>query len=475
MLIDIQKLRELQKYLPCIRHIGLCLNYSWRKQRAILHVCFPFSGLLCSYELPSVSGASMPLLACSCLSGTEVESIDAGSQVDGIDRLHLSNEVSVYSKSPLRDANMMYAAGASHYELLSELGKSFSNLTTVHLAKHIPSGKMVVVRRTNMDTCSEENLASLQNELLVWQFLRHPNILPHRAIFAQGSELWVIMAFTAYGSASSLLKLYFTQGMSESLIAHIFYGVLKALDYIHQMGCIHRCVRPRHILISGEGHIYLTGLHGLCNMVTDGQRLKVVYDFPEFSASVLPWLSPEVLQQDLHGYDAKSDIYSLGITACELARGQVPFQDMRPTQMLLQKLKGSLCLGDISFPPKELVMKNSRSGVDSGIGESVEPCSMLRTNTKERSQSSVKKTFSAAFHSFVELCLQREPGNRPSASMLLAHPFFKRVKKQTRKTLINLLQPAVPLSGSQAKAETSKSQRDGPISSLQELDGDWEF
>ncbi|XP_078085074.1 STE20-related kinase adapter protein beta-like isoform X2 [Mustelus asterias] len=382
----------------------------------------------------------MPFLVCSCLSGTEVESIDAGSQVDGIDRLHLSDEVSVHSKNPLRDANMMYATSASHYELLSELGKSFCNLTTVNLAKHIPSGKMVVVKRTNMDTCSEENLASLQNELLVWQFLRHPNILPHTAAFAQGSELWVTMAFTAYGSASSLLKLYFTQGMSESLIAHIFYGVLKALDYIHRMGCIHRCVRPRHILISGEGHIYLTGLHGLCNMVTDGQRLKLVYDFPEYSASVLPWLSPEVLQQ-----------------------------------MLLQKLKGSLCLGDLSFPPKELVMKNYRSGVDSGIGESVDPCSMMRTNTKERPQSSMKKTFSSTFHSFVELCLQREPRNRPSASMLLAHPFFKRVKKQTRKTLINLLQPAMPLSGSQAKAETSQTQIDGSISPLHELDGDWEF
>ncbi|XP_067844157.1 STE20-related kinase adapter protein alpha isoform X2 [Heptranchias perlo] len=417
----------------------------------------------------------MSFLDCSCISQTEIESIDAGSQVDGIDRLHLRDEFSAHSQSPLRDAKMMYMTSASHYELLSELGKSFSNLTTVNLAKHIPSGNMVVVKRTNMDTCSEENLSSLQNELLVWQLFRHPNILPYRAVFTEGSELWVVMAFTAYGSASSLLKLYFTEGMSESLIAHIFYGVLKALDYIHRMGYIHRSVRPSHILISGEGHIYLSGLHGLCSMVTDGQRLRVVYDFPEFSASILPWLSPEVLQQDLHGYDAKSDIYSLGITACELARGQVPFQDMRPTQMLLQKLRGSLCLVDLSFPPKELGLKNSRSGVDSGIGESVATCSMMRTNTSERSPNSMNKTFSAAFHSFVELCLQREPGNRPSASMLLAHPFFKQVKKQTRETLMNLLQPAVPLSDSPATAGTLQSHGDGPISPLQELDGDWEF
>ncbi|XP_051870963.1 STE20-related kinase adapter protein alpha isoform X2 [Pristis pectinata] len=417
----------------------------------------------------------MSFLDCSCISQTEIEPIDAGSQVDGKNRHHPKNGFSTCSRRSQLEEKMIYTTNASHYELLCELGKSFSNLTTVNLAKHIPSGNMVVVKRTNMDTCSEENLSSLQNELLIWQFLRHPNILPHPAVFVEGSELWVILAFTAYGSASSLLKLYFTEGMSESLMAHIFYGVLKALDYIHQMGCIHRSVRPSHILISGEGHIYLSGLHGLCNMITDGQRLRVVYDFPEFSASILPWLSPEVLQQDLHGYDAKSDIYSLGITACELARGQVPFQNTPPTQMLLQKLKRSLCLVDFSFPQKELMIKNFRSGMDSGIGESMAIYRMMRTKRSEQSPSSTKKTFSAAFHSFVELCLQREPGNRPSASTLLSHPFFKQVKKQTKSSLINLLQPAVPLSGSRATVGTSESKGDSPISPLQDLDGDWEF
>ncbi|NP_001279609.1 STE20-related kinase adapter protein beta [Callorhinchus milii] len=411
----------------------------------------------------------MSFLDCYCLSRTTIESIDNVGQPD---HLHLSDEFSTYA---VRDAEMIYTASASHYELLSELGKTFCNRTRMTLARHIPSGNMVVVKQTNMDICSEENLSLLQNELLFWRLFRHPNILPHRAVFTEGSELWVITPFTAYGSARGLLKSYFTEGMNESLISHILYGVIKALNYIHQMRCIHRSVRPSNILISGDGHVYLSGLHGLCSMVTEGRRSKFVHNFPEFSASILPWLSPEVLQQDLHGYDVKSDIYSLGITACELARGQVPFQGMRLTQMLLQKLKGSLCMLDLTFPPRELRMKNSCSGMDSGIDESVATSSMMRTNTSEQSQSAMCRNLSANFHNFVEQCLQRHPENRPTARALLNHSFFKQVKKQTRAMLLNLLLPAMPLSSARATAETSQQNGNAPISPMQELDDDWDF
>lgn len=42
------------------------------------------------------------------------------------------------------------------------------------------------------------------------------------------------------GSADTLLRTYFPDGMSESLIAYLLYGVLKALEYLHRMGYVHR-------------------------------------------------------------------------------------------------------------------------------------------------------------------------------------------------------------------------------------------
>ncbi|XP_062817979.1 STE20-related kinase adapter protein beta isoform X2 [Anolis carolinensis] len=373
---------------------------------------------------------------CSCILRTQVESIEAEKQSEASSSQGLTDEpaVSWGQWTQTGDDHISWSSEISHYNLQVEIGRGCNNLTSVYLARHIPTGTLVAVRITDLERCSEEHLKALQNEVILSHSFHHPNILTFWAMFTAGSWLWVISPFMAYSSASHLLRTYFPEGMSEVLIGNILLGAISGLNYMHQHGSF----KASHILISGDGLVYLSGLNHLHSLVSNGQRLKSVYEFPQFSTSMLPWLSPELLRQDMYGYNVKSDIYSVGITACELANGCVPFQDMPRTQMLLQKLKGPSYFPWVmnTFPRGESRIKNSRSGIDSGIGES-----MTHTLTSERLQT--PKTFSPAFHNLIELCLHQDPEKRPSARGLLSHAFFKQIKEQTKGSMLSLLPPAI--------------------------------
>uniref|UniRef100_A0A6I8P7M5 STE20-related kinase adapter protein alpha n=1 Tax=Ornithorhynchus anatinus TaxID=9258 RepID=A0A6I8P7M5_ORNAN len=127
-----------------------------------------------------------------------------------------------------------------YYKLLTIIGKGFEELMTVNLARYKPSGEYVTVRRVNLEACTNEMVTFLQGELHVSKLFNHPNLVPYRATFIADNELWVVTSFMAYGSAKDLIGTHFTDGMSELAIAYILQGLLKALDYIHHMGYVHR-------------------------------------------------------------------------------------------------------------------------------------------------------------------------------------------------------------------------------------------
>uniref|UniRef100_A0A2K6MVF2 STE20-related kinase adapter protein beta n=1 Tax=Rhinopithecus bieti TaxID=61621 RepID=A0A2K6MVF2_RHIBE len=316
-----------------------------------------------------------------------------------------------WSRPSTRASEVVCSINVSHYELQVEIGRGFDNLTSVHLARHTPAGTLVTIKVTNLENCNEERLKVLQKAMILSHFFWHPNITTYWTVFSVD----IISPFMAYGSASQLLRAYFPEGMGKTLIRNILFGAVRGLNYLHQYGCIRRSSKTSHILTSDDGLVTLSGLSHLHGLVKHGQRHRAVYDFPQFSTSVQPWLSPELLRQDLHGYNMKSDIYSVGITTCELASRQVPFQDMKRTQMLLQKLRvPPHSPVDISiFPQSESKMKDSQSGVDSGIGASVLISSGTHTvNNPEKRPSAMKEDSQDSI-----LSLLPPAYNKPSVSL----------------------------------------------------------
>lgn len=134
------------------------------------------------------------------------------------------------------------------------------------------------------------------------------------------------------------------------------------------------------------------------------------------------------------GYGEKSDIYSVGITACELANGIAPFADLTSTLMLTEKIRGNQpSLLDCSTFPSDEIIKNA---MDSGIGIGEWAADQTRTVYSSRSLSD-------NFHKFAEMCMSRYPESRPGAVQLLTqHAFFKQCKHTTlEEQLKNCLEP----------------------------------
>lgn len=322
------------------------------------------------------------------------------------------------------------------YQLLAVIGKGSFDAISIFLAKHVPSGRSVAVKRVSLDHCPL-NLSLIQNEIKMHRLLKHQNILPVLSSFTHKNEIWSVLPSMGYGSCRDLIHAHFHDGLPELAIAYVLRDVGRALEYLHTRAIIHRCIKASHILINGDGTVCLSGLRHCLSMMRDGCRMKVVHDFPKFYVYALNWASRELLEQDLGGYDTRSDIYSLGITACELANGVVPFQDMPLTEMLLSKIEGTIPrLLDARTLPE---WPQRECGADGVEGDHVD--SHLQALT-----SAYRRTFTPHFHDLTERCLYLEPANRPSATVLLKHAFFKQLRpKSTFPPLTELLKPLMPI------------------------------
>ncbi|GFG40334.1 hypothetical protein Cfor_00927 [Coptotermes formosanus] len=257
------------------------------------------------------------------------------------------------------------------FDIICKLGEG--SYGSVYKALHKESGQVLAIKQVPVDT----DLQEIIKEISIMQQCDSPWVVKYYGSYFKNTDLWIVMEYCGAGSVSDIMRLR-KKTLTEDEIATILCDTLKGLEYLHLRRKIHRDIKAGNILLNTEGHAKLADF-GVAGQLTDTMAKRNTVIGTPF------WMAPEVIQEI--GYDCVADIWSLGITALEMAEGKPPYGDIHPMRAIFM------------IPTKP-------------------PPSF-----REPDQ------WSSEFIDFVSRCLVKNPEERATASELLHHEFIGNAKQ----------------------------------------------
>lgn len=224
----------------------------------------------------------------------------------------------------------------SNYKNFKKLGQGASG--TVYSAIDKQSNRKVALK-----LCPIAELKDLANEIGLQSMSKHPNIVECIEAYADSKDVCIVMELMSGGSLTDILDV--NSPMPEPIIAYVCLKSLMGLSFLHRQHRLHRDIKSDNILVNFDGDVKIADFGFAVSLTSEMSKRNSVVGTPY-------WMAPELIRgQD---YDKKVDVWSLGITAIEMAEGEPPLLNEAPLRaLLLITLNGAPELKNKSLWTKE--------------------------------------------------------------------------------------------------------------------------